>query len=234
VTAGTVNYLGVGTCTLVAHVAQGTNYSSADGSNQSLTVAKAVLYVVPDSKSAVYGGAAPIYNFTLHTGSASGPVVAPVLATKPTCASSYVTTTSPDFSPLLISCSGGSDLMYTLNIGATANLTISWGSVTPLSISFNYNGAKLTKAGQKVLERFASTILSSSYRKVTVIGMVNVGAQGMNVALANRRASVVAGYLISLFSSNPNSKVTVQIAPSIVGKSANQALNRGAVIEPAL
>jgi hypothetical protein len=38
VTTGTVNYLAPGTCTLVAHVATGTNYSSADGSAQSYDV----------------------------------------------------------------------------------------------------------------------------------------------------------------------------------------------------
>jgi len=38
VSSGTVNYVGVGTCTLVAHVGTGTNYASADGSSQSFTV----------------------------------------------------------------------------------------------------------------------------------------------------------------------------------------------------
>jgi hypothetical protein len=39
VTSGTVNYIGAGTCTLVAHVAQGATYSAADGGDQSFTVA---------------------------------------------------------------------------------------------------------------------------------------------------------------------------------------------------
>ena len=38
---GEVNYIGVGTCTLVAQVAQGTNYAGADGSAQSFTVSRA-------------------------------------------------------------------------------------------------------------------------------------------------------------------------------------------------
>ena len=41
VTNGEVNYIGVGTCTLVAQVAQGTNYAGADGSAQSFTVSRA-------------------------------------------------------------------------------------------------------------------------------------------------------------------------------------------------
>ena len=38
-TSGLVSYVGAGTCTLVAHVAAGTNYSSADGADQSFSVA---------------------------------------------------------------------------------------------------------------------------------------------------------------------------------------------------
>ena len=39
--SGNVDYVGVGTCTLVAHVAAGTNYSAADGSDQSITIGQA-------------------------------------------------------------------------------------------------------------------------------------------------------------------------------------------------
>jgi parallel beta-helix repeat protein len=41
VSAGTVDYVGVGTCTLTAHVADGTDYSAADGSPQSFAVGQA-------------------------------------------------------------------------------------------------------------------------------------------------------------------------------------------------
>ena len=41
VTAGTVNYIGVGTCTLVAHVGAGANYTAADGLAQSFTIGAA-------------------------------------------------------------------------------------------------------------------------------------------------------------------------------------------------
>ena len=40
VTGTTVNYVSVGTCTLIARVASGTNYTSAEGSNQSFTIAR--------------------------------------------------------------------------------------------------------------------------------------------------------------------------------------------------
>jgi len=40
VVSGTVNYIGVGTCTLVPHVETGTNYASADGASQSFTVSR--------------------------------------------------------------------------------------------------------------------------------------------------------------------------------------------------
>ncbi|MEI7860425.1 MAG: hypothetical protein WCI26_11425, partial [Acidimicrobiales bacterium] len=41
VTVGVVDYIGIGTCTLVAHVAAGTNYLAANGSNQNITIAQA-------------------------------------------------------------------------------------------------------------------------------------------------------------------------------------------------
>ncbi len=234
VTNGEVNYIGVGTCTLVAHVGQGTTHASADGSNQSFTVVKAVLYVVPDAKEVLHGAAVPSYSFTLHTGSTSGSVVAPGIATAPTCTSTYTPTTSPDGSPLVISCSGGSDATYAFNTAATARLTISWGSISPLTVSFAYNGANLTKADQKALKQFAATIVASSYSKVTLYGSANRGGNGADVALANRRAVATATYLIGLFSSNPNSKVSVVIAPSKIGWSTNRVLNRVSVVEPTL
>jgi len=56
-----VNYIGVGTCTLIAHVAQGWNYSAADGVPQSFTISSPK--VTPSSPSitnlpgsGIYGG----------------------------------------------------------------------------------------------------------------------------------------------------------------------------------
>jgi hypothetical protein len=48
----TVTYAGVGTCSLTAHVAAGTNYAAADGSAQSFSVGKAsqtITFTVPSS-----------------------------------------------------------------------------------------------------------------------------------------------------------------------------------------
>ncbi len=42
VAQGTVSYVGVGTCTLVAHVTQGASYSAADGASQSFSVAATI------------------------------------------------------------------------------------------------------------------------------------------------------------------------------------------------
>jgi hypothetical protein len=58
VSAGVVNFVGTGTCTLAAHAAAGTNYKAADGTPQSFTIGQAAAAVsignVP--ASAVYGG----------------------------------------------------------------------------------------------------------------------------------------------------------------------------------
>ncbi len=50
-----VSYVGVGTCTLTAHVAAGTNYGAADGGPQTVTVSPAP-YPVTVTGSQTYGG----------------------------------------------------------------------------------------------------------------------------------------------------------------------------------
>ena len=59
-----VSYVGVGTCTLTAHVAAGTNYNAADGSPQSFSVGGAALSVTANDASITYGGALPTLTAT--------------------------------------------------------------------------------------------------------------------------------------------------------------------------
>ena len=55
VSGETVSYVGVGPCSLTAHVAAGTNYGAADGTLQTFTVSPAT-YTVTVSGSQTYGG----------------------------------------------------------------------------------------------------------------------------------------------------------------------------------
>ena len=90
VTAGTVNYIGVGTCTLVAHVAEGSNYASAEGVGQ-IFIVSAVAPSVPGqpvltdkhgsilatwSAATSTGGAAVTYAVAVRTGSGYPVIVA--------------------------------------------------------------------------------------------------------------------------------------------------------------
>ena len=56
--SGDVSYVGAGTCTLKAHVAEGTNHLAADGAQQSFTVAKAAGSVTINNipANATFGG----------------------------------------------------------------------------------------------------------------------------------------------------------------------------------
>ena len=68
-TSGLVSYVGAGTCTLVAHVAAGTNYASADGADQSFSVA-AVAPSAPTITSVTRGNAQATITWT--DGAANG------------------------------------------------------------------------------------------------------------------------------------------------------------------
>jgi hypothetical protein len=59
VSSGTVNYVGIGTCTMVAHVGAGANYASADGGNQSFSINRAAAStpsITNLPSSGTYGG----------------------------------------------------------------------------------------------------------------------------------------------------------------------------------
>jgi|GEM_PF-904323 len=56
---GLVTYLGIGTCTLVAHIAATSNFLGANGIAQSFTVAKAVLTITASNGTMVYNTSLP-------------------------------------------------------------------------------------------------------------------------------------------------------------------------------
>jgi predicted outer membrane repeat protein len=86
-TAGglTVNYVGVGTCSLTAHAAVGTDYGAADGSAQTFTVAKSlqtIIFASAPPSDATVGG--PTYTVTA-TGGASDNAVTFTSKTSTVC-----------------------------------------------------------------------------------------------------------------------------------------------------
>jgi len=109
-----------------------------------LTVNKETLYVVPDGKSVTYGDAAPTYTFTFHSTSVDGGVVTPTVDSSPSCGSVYTSSASASLSPVTITCSGGSDSIYSLDTSATGQLTIAKAAsstvVTCTAGPFTYTG----------------------------------------------------------------------------------------------
>jgi outer membrane protein OmpA-like peptidoglycan-associated protein len=227
-----VSYVAAGTCTLIAHVGVGTIYSAADGSRLSFTIVKIVLFVVPDTKSVTYGAAAPAYTFTYHTSSATGTLVTPVVGTAPRCSSTYTPTTSPRVSPVVITCTGGSDTRYTFNTSTTAALTITWGNITPLTVTFDTTTAVLTNATKEALTSFATTILASNYRTITIIANTPRTPTPTDITIANRRALAIATYLTSIFKTHTTPTITILLTPPTPNTTTNTTLNHTATINP--
>jgi hypothetical protein len=99
----TVDYVGVGTCTLRAH-----GNPPADGSDQSFSIGKATLTLTADGKSAQYSDANPPLTFTYSgfkwTDTPS------VIDTAPTCSTTRTVSSPAGSYP--ITCSGGADGNY--------------------------------------------------------------------------------------------------------------------------
>jgi uncharacterized protein YjbI with pentapeptide repeats len=104
---GLVTYVGAGTCTLVAHVATGTRYTSADGTGQSIRV-------VPPSPSA--------FKIVSHTRALSVWWLAPSLT--PGSVTGYIVTATDGSNAVIYSGRAGSGSARTAFIGGlTAHVT---------------------------------------------------------------------------------------------------------------
>jgi hypothetical protein len=86
VTDGVVNFVGVGTCTLTAHVAAGTVYAAADGAPQSFTVGKSPVIAIEIGNipaSGTYGGTLVPVITEGHVGPADSDGTASVTSSTP-------------------------------------------------------------------------------------------------------------------------------------------------------
>jgi hypothetical protein len=135
VTAGVVSYVAVGTCTLTAHVAAGTNYTAADGNPQSFTVSPAVVTTVPSAPTsalAISGSGSATVCWTAPTNNGGSPITGYVIVSDP----GHVTATA-SASAICATVSGlANGTSYTFTVAA--NNTVGAGqpslpsnSVTP-------------------------------------------------------------------------------------------------------
>ncbi len=172
-----VSYVGVGPCTLTAHVAAGTDYGAADGSAQSFSVgqAQSTVSLGSSASGAVVSGQHVTFTATV------GPV-APASSTPPG-------TVTFSFSAAGTACSSGSNSV-TLS-GGVATCTVSAGaSASPLKVSASYAGStdfasSVASQFSKVITKDASSIALSasaspddSGQPVTFIGAVSAAAPG--------------------------------------------------------
>ena len=139
VSGSTVNYVGIGTCSLTAHVAATTNYAAASGTPQTFNIAKAALTITANNMSMTYGTTPPAVTYT-PSGLQGTDTVGSIGLTV-TCTTS-ATNTSAAGSAQTTSCSGAaSTTNYTVSYVAgtmtvnKATQTVTITSTAPTSAS---------------------------------------------------------------------------------------------------
>ncbi len=130
--AGKVSFVGVGPCTLTAHLAQGASYAAATGNAQTFTVAPAALKITASSATITYGTSIPAITPSYAT-FVNGDTPAS-LKTLPTCKTTATPTSAP--ASYTTSCTGAVDPDYTITY-VTGSLT-----VTQASELLTYTGAQ--------------------------------------------------------------------------------------------
>ncbi len=108
----TVDFVGVGTCTLNAHAPTGSSSSAANGGNQSFSIEKATLTVSADGKSAQYSDANP--PLTFNYSSFKWTDTPSVIDRAPTCSTTRKVGDPAGVYNNAITCSGGADGNYDL------------------------------------------------------------------------------------------------------------------------
>ena len=189
VTGSTVNYVGVGTCSLTAHVAATTDYAAATGTAQTFTIGKAALTITANNMSMTYGTTPPAVTYT-PSGLQGTDTVASIGLTV-TCVTS-ATNASAAGSAQTTSCSGAA---------STANYTVSYvpGTMTvnkaAQTVSFTSTAPGSASAGGATYTPTASatsgltvaiTLDASSTGCALNAGVVSFTAAGSCVIDANQ------------------------------------------------
>jgi sugar lactone lactonase YvrE len=117
----TVNYIGIGLCSLTAAVSAGANYTAASGTAQTLTVSSAVLTVSASSTSMAYLSSVPPIHAT-YSGLVNGDTATTIVTSAPACAAGAAAFSIVGSYPT--TCSGGSFSANYSAIYRTGTLTI--------------------------------------------------------------------------------------------------------------
>ena len=177
VTGSTVNYVGIGTCSLTAHVAATTNYTAASGTAQTFTIGKAALTITANNMSMTYGTTPPAVTYT-PTGLQGADTVASIGLTV-TCTTS-ATNASAAGSAQTTSCSGAaSTTHYTVSYVAgtmtvnQATQTVNITSTAPTAKTYSGSNSQtytVTDTGGASGNPVVLTIDATSTSGCTIAG----------------------------------------------------------------
>jgi hypothetical protein len=123
-----VSYVGTGSCVLIAHVAAGTNYAAASGTEPGFTVNPAGLTITASTTNSTYGSTPPTPT-AQYSAFANGDTKSS-LTTQPTCVTSATASTPAGTDSGANTCSGAVDSNYSFTYVAgdddvgTATLTV--------------------------------------------------------------------------------------------------------------
>ena len=118
----TVSYVGVGTCTLMAHVAAGTNYTAADGSNQDVSIAQATPTTPTITNLPASGITGDTYIAVVNT---SGDGTTSVTSSTPgVCTATGLTVTFNSSGSCAVTPLVGTGTNFTSANGSPANITV--------------------------------------------------------------------------------------------------------------
>jgi hypothetical protein len=197
VTSGVVNYVGAGTCTLVAHATAGTNYAAVDGADQSFTIAQATPTISINNipSGAVNGGSfTPTFAYT------GDGTISVTSSTQSRC-----TVTGG-----VVNFVGGGQCTLTASATATANVAAATGSpqsftISPASATISINNIPGSAAfGGSFKPTFAyigngkTAATSSTPTKCTVANNGVVSFVGVGNCILTANATATADYLAAI------------------------------------
>ena len=219
-----VSFVGVGTCSLIAHVAAGTNYTSADGSAQTFTVSRASQSALTITTLSGHVGTA----LTLSTSGGSGTGAVTFIVSNGTARGCTVLGSSmsaKSAGTCIVTATKAADTTYLATSSRATAISLSANAqsanaqsanLVTITVTFAAKSSALGPAAKKSLATLAKKLVSGA--SVTFTGY----ARG-NAGLAQSRARNVASYLSSKVSIHVTlNKVTTLTVNKVTVKTTKQ------------
>jgi outer membrane protein OmpA-like peptidoglycan-associated protein len=234
VSGSSVDFVGVGLCTLTAHVASTSKSLAGNGSPQSFSVGKAVP-TVSITNMPVKATKGTHFNPTFAT-SGNGTVFTVVSTTASVCSVSGATVNFIGVGPCSLTVTVAATTDYTAASSTQTTISSNPSPPAPKTIGtvyFAQDSCSINNPGaQDVIELAARTIVANGYTIVTVTGYTdNTGFPHENMILsALRAAAVVAQLKADLAALHYTRAAVAGVGGGVSTASPNPALDREAVI----